>query len=307
MFRRFQLRRFERGSLYMILAMVVSTVFAFSIKSAMATVFLPLMVFLRFFLPFLLILPYFLFNFSEIREVQLMKTGGHLLRASFVVVSQYSLFYYFTKGSLTNGILLWNTSPLFIPIIMMIFYKHRTPTPIWMALFVAFLGVICILKPTNGVFDLFSIFGFLSGITVAFSQVLYGVNRENETLPQNVFFFFFYTSILSLFPLFCSLFMYGFEQVILSSFYQQGMLVPALSVLVASFASIGNQVLRGKAYLTAKPASLAPYIYLCVVFAAVIDVIQHPGSIHGFLFVLGMLLIFSGIFIEMFYSAKLSY
>ena len=121
MFRKFQLKQFERGSFYMILSAASSAVFGLFVKVAMASVFLPLMVFLRFFIPLIMICPYFYLHFTKIREINYRKTGKHVLRALAVVISQYSLFYYFTRGSLTDGVLLWNTAPMFMPIIM---YSH---------------------------------------------------------------------------------------------------------------------------------------------------------------------------------------
>lgn len=304
MLRKFQLKQFERGSFYMILSAAASAVFGLFAKTAMVTVFLPLMVFLRFFIPFLLILPYFLINASKIHVLVFKDTGKHALRAIAVIISQYSLFYYFTKGSLTDGVLLWNTAPMFMPIIMYIFYKYKTGRVVWISLLISFIGVICVLKPNSDLFDPFSIYGFISGIAVAFSQVLYGVNRDNESLAQNVFLFFFYSAVLSFIVFLGSLFFYDFSVVLKDSFYANGMLVPLISILGVSVGTIGNQVLRGEAYKYAKPSSLAPYIYISVIFAAFIDMYIHPEVIHGFTFTVGILLIFAGTILRMAYTSK---
>lgn len=288
----------------MILSAVSSAVFGLFVKVAMASVFLPLMVFLRFFIPLIMICPYFYLYFTKIREINYRKTGKHVLRALAVVISQYSLFYYFTRGSLTDGVLLWNTAPMFMPIIMYIFYKHRTGRVVWLSLLVSFLGVILVLKPNADLFDPFSIYGFISGIAVAFSQVLYGVNRENESLAQNIFLFFFYSTLLSFVAFATTLFFYDFTNIMKDSFYNRGMYIPILCLLGVGVGTIGNQALRGAAYKLAKPSSLGPYIYMSVLFAALIDRIMHPEIIHGFTFIVGILLIFSGTMIRIAYTAK---
>jgi drug/metabolite transporter (DMT)-like permease len=288
----------------MILSAASSAVFGLFVKTAMATVFLPLMVFLRFFIPLVLIFPYFYIHFIKIREIKFRKTGKHALRAIAVIISQYSLFYYFTRGSLTDGVLLWNTAPMFMPIIMYVFYKHRTGRVVWLSLLVSFLGVVCVLKPNADLFDPFSIYGFISGVAVAFSQVLYGVNRENDSLAQNIFLFFLYSTILSLVVFVGTLFFYDFTTMMKDSFYNSGMYIPILSILGVGVGTIGNQVLRGTAYKYAKPSSLGPYIYISVLFAAFIDMFLHPEIIHGFIFTVGILLIFSGTMIKMAYTAK---
>jgi drug/metabolite transporter (DMT)-like permease len=288
----------------MILSAASSAVFGLFVKTAMATVFLPLMVFLRFFIPLVLIFPYFYIHFIKIREIKFRKTGKHALRVIAVIISQYSLFYYFTRGSLTDGVLLWNTAPMFMPIIMYVFYKHRTGRVVWLSLLVSFLGVVCVLKPNADLFDPFSIYGFISGVAVAFSQVLYGVNRENDSLAQNIFLFFLYSTILSLVVFVGTLFFYDFTTMMKDSFYNSGMYIPILSILGVGVGTIGNQVLRGTAYKYAKPSSLGPYIYISVLFAAFIDMFLHPEIIHGFIFTVGILLIFSGTMIKMAYTAK---
>lgn len=288
----------------MILSAFISTLFGLFAKLAMATIYLPFMVFLRFFVPLLLVMPYFIRNFDEIKKIEFLSTRNHVLRAIAVLVSQYSLFYFFTKGSLTDGVLLWNTAPMFMPIITYIFFKHKTSKVVWLSLLVSFTGVICVLKPTGSVFDPFSIYGFVSGLAVAFSQVLYGLNRESDTLDQNLFLFFVYSSFFSFLILIASLSVVGFGSAFLDSFYTEGSFIPIISVFGVGIGTIFNQILRGKAYKCAKPASLAPYIYLSVVFAAFIEMIHQPSSFQGFNFIIGMLLIFIGTMIRIVHTAK---
>lgn len=294
-------KQFEKASCFMILSAIAGALFGLFAKMGMATIFLPLMVFLRFFVPLLFVLPYFWVYRHKLR---FKDTAKHALRALAVIISQYSLFYYFTKASLTDGVLLFNTAPMFMPVIMYFFYKYRTRSVVWFSLIVSFIGVICVLKPTSSLFDPFSIFGFISGLSVAVSQILYGVNRENDTLSQNVFLFFFYSAVLSLVPFLASMFFFSFTEIFKSSFSTSGLWIPILSILGVGLGSIGNQLLRGVAYKMARPSSLAPFIYLAVLFAAGIDLIIHPEVIRGFTFTIGMILIFTGTLIRIGYAPK---
>ena len=130
---------------------------------------------------------------------------------------------------------------------------------VWLSLLVSFLGVILVLKPNAELFDPFSIYGFISGIAVAFSQVLYGVNRENESLAQNIFLFFLYSTLLSFVAFAATLFFYDFTNIMKDSFYNSGMYIPILCLLGVGVGTIANQALRGAAYKLAKPSSLGPY------------------------------------------------
>ncbi|MCH9811440.1 DMT family transporter [bacterium] len=301
MLRKFQWKQFEKASFYMVLSSVLAALFGLFSKTGMETVFLPLMVFLRFFIPFLIVLPYY---YNKPKSIRFKDTHKHLLRAIAVLISQYSLFYYFTRASLTDGVLLFNTAPMFMPIIIYLFYGHRTGKVVWMSLIVSFIGVICVLKPGSSLFDPFSFFGFLAGFFVAISQILFGINRESDTLSHNVFLFFFYSSILSFAIFLISLVFYPFGEIWKSSFPVNQVWLPILSIFGVGIGSIGNQLLRGIAYKNAKPASLAPFIYLSVLFAAGIDLIIHPETVHGFTFTIGMILIFVGTIIRIGYRPK---
>lgn len=303
MFSRFQMREFEKGSFFMILSSLMSVFFSFFVKLSSAMVYLPLVIFLRFFIPCLILIPYFLRYKAQIKEINFKKTHMHVLRGISILISQFSLFYYFTKAPLTDGVLLYNTGPLFIPLISLIFFQIRVSRGVWLSLCVSFIGVILVLKPHEAVFDFFSLYGFSAGFFVALSQVLYGVNRDNQTIPQNIFLFFTYSSILSLI-----IFLISLNYISLSEIWsitaQHGTLMPVVGVLGVCVGTIMNQYLRGKAFGYAKPASLAPFIYLAVLFAALLDLFLYPETLHGFNFIVGMLLVFLGTLGRMVYASR---
>ncbi len=304
MFSKFQIRRFEKGAFYMVLASFFATFFSLFVKIGVENIYMPWMLFLRFSVPFIFVVIFFSFKRVLWKEITFKGTGLHLVRSIAVVISQMSLLYYFTKGSLTNGVLLWNTYPMFMPIISYILFRHKTSALVFLSLFVSFCGVLLILKPTKEVFDPFTIFGFISGFSVAIAQVLNGMNRQTDTLMNNTFLFFFYTSVLTGSFLLSVLAFGGFEQGFLVVTSNQ---ILPLSLIIG-FVGVGatmNQLLRGLAFTFAKPVSLAPFIYLSVVFSASIDFFLHPGTIHGFSFTMGVALIMVGSLIPMFSTKQL--
>jgi drug/metabolite transporter (DMT)-like permease len=304
MLKKIQIKEYEKGAFYMILSSFFATFFALFVKIAVEIIYLPWILFLRFFLPLLFILIFSIFKKSLLKQICFKKKGLHLLRALTVVISQLSLLYYFTKGSLTDGVTLWNTSPIFIPIVSYIFFRQKTSPVVWCSLSVSFLGVLLILKPSNQIIDPFSIFGFISGISVAISQVLYTINRETDSLINNLFLFFLNASIITGVILFSFFTLHGFDKFFFLESHPNTFSSGAILLAIA-IASTMNQFLRGIAFSLAKPSVLSPFIYVSVVFSAIIDTILRPGEIVGFFFILGIALIIIGSLIPIFATKQL--
>lgn len=288
----------------MVLSAFFSTFYALFVKIGVENIDLPWMLFFRFFIPLIFVLLFALFKKSLLKEISFKGSGKHSIRAIVGVISQLSLLYYFTKGSLTNGVLLWNTSPMFMPMISYVLFRHKTSPIIWFSLFVSFAGVLLVLKPNHHLIDPFSIFGFISGFAVAVSQIMNGMNRQTETLMQNIFLFFFNASVLSGVLLLCVL-VTGDSNSHLVVTSDKAMLYPVMIILFVGIGSAMIQVLRGIAFTFAKPEALSPFIYLSVVFSAIIDNVLHPGTIHGFAFILGIALILVGTLIPLVYTKQL--
>lgn len=293
---------FYKGAFYMLLSSFIMALFGASVKAGVSCVFIPLLVFLRFFVPMILMIPYYYYHLEDIKNIHFFSSHKHFYRAIAVLASQYTLFHYLTQASLTDGMLLWNTGPMFIPIIGYLCFSQKIPKVVWWSLMVSFIGVACVLKPTSGVFDFFSLYGLLAGFFMGFSQVLYGVNREKSSVAQNVFLYYVYSLFISTIVLVGAFFFYDIVDVFYDSFVKKGFLAPFIAIAGASLTSVFFQITRGIAYEYAKPASLAPLIYSSVIFAALIDIIFGRFEDHGFIFTVGIALVFVGTFIRFSYT-----
>ena len=92
-------------------------------------------------------------------KISLKLTQRNLLRALFVLGSQYSFFFYIEKNSLLNATALLNTGPLFIPLIGWIIFQQKINNATWIGLSICFLGVLCILQPESSLFTFGSLIG----------------------------------------------------------------------------------------------------------------------------------------------------
>lgn len=87
---------------------------------------LPMLVFLRFLVPALIL--WWTVLITNTCNIEIKNLKEHCLRALFVVLSQYALFYYLSHGSILNGTLFFMTSPLFVPLILRVTQKKYNPS-----------------------------------------------------------------------------------------------------------------------------------------------------------------------------------
>lgn len=272
------------------LSAITVALFGFFAQLGMQISTLTFLVLIRFLVPFIITLPFFL-AMGTFKYLSKSSTFlNQCLRVLFVLVSQYSLFYYYRHASLINATMLWNTSPIFMPLIAWAFYRHKIDRWTWVSVVIGIFGVACIVKPTDGIINPLSFWGLLAGFGTAFSQVLLGINREEERNDVNVLFLFFFCTLASL--LIFLIIEGGFHQNLLSAFgeLRTGSWYDFLVFFFLGICSIGNQFIRGMAYSKAKPALLAPFIYLSVFFAGVLDWVYYH-RVPDYLFLLGAVMI----------------
>src|SRR5580700_11912359 len=100
----------------MLLSSVLLSFFTLFAKFGAGTTSYFLLIFLRFGIPLLLLVPYLLWS-ASIKELFLVNNFKmQLLRCSCILIYQYSIFYYLTYSSLLDATVMQNTAPLFMPI-----------------------------------------------------------------------------------------------------------------------------------------------------------------------------------------------
>ncbi|WP_299494394.1 DMT family transporter [uncultured Shewanella sp.] len=245
----------------------------------------PVLIFLRFFIPFLILLWIAIILIGD--KWDLSQWRLLLFRALLTVSSQYCLFYYLLHGSLLNATLLFTTSGLFLPFISFLCFRAEIKIKTLVATIISFIGVSLILQ-ASGEMDGLMLIGLLSGFLNACSQVTmhYSSKRGSAFDVTLMMFAFssFYTFILVLvFGHFTSL----SHILVVSQFESQWLILLGLAVF-----TISNQSLRTKAYsYVNKPASLTPFYYIAIVFSALLDWFYYGRTLQLHTYA-GFLLIF---------------
>jgi len=279
---------FKKGVYCMLLSSGMLSFFTLFSKFAADHVSYFLLVFLRFCVPLLLVLPLVMWRISVKELFQMNHYKLQLLRAGCILVYQYALFYYLMQSTLLNATVLQNTAPLFMPILERIFLGHRFSKRILLSIFVSFAGVLCILQPDRGIFATLSIAGILAPLSQAGSQVLYGYQARKENQGVNLFHFYFLTSLVAA----------GIYLFSTAVFKEQGSsnhftLFAWVNIICLGIASIFNQIFRGVAYQHGKASALAPFLYISLICSAILDwaVFHH---VPNWLSLLGALLVIAG-------------
>lgn len=208
------------------------------------------------------------------REIfQFRHIGIQLLRTLFLMMAQYSFFYYAVHNTLLNAIVLLNTGPLFISLIEWGIFRQSVGKSTWIALAVSFVGVLLVLQPDQGIFSWMSGIGLMAGIGQGASQAIFGHTAREKNPHLGVIHLMWLCAAASLIPYL----VFGWGQ---ATTFRAGRDIPLL--LGLAIFSLVNQGTRAAAYQHASPARLSVFLYFSVLVAALLDfAVYHivPGTL----------------------------
>lgn len=234
----------------------------------------PMMVFFRNLVCFIFLIPLFF----KIESFKTQKIGLFSIRAIAGFITLNCFFFAAKELFLVDAVLLINTAPLFIPIVILGWDRKKIPPLRLLAMGIGFIGILLILKPRYDFFNFLGLIGLCSGIFMAFSMVTLNKLSKSEPTERIMFYFFLGNIILGFFPMLYS--WKTFEHSI-TWFY-----IFLVGVLAFAF-----QFLTTKAYTHLHPTKVSPLSYLSIVFSGIIgwliwDNIPDLFSIIGTCFVI---------------------
>ena len=265
-----QREAYLRGVFFMVLGSLCLGLFGVFSRNGVELSSLGTAVFARFFLPGIIgIIPWIIIlslrgNYSWAKPLH-GPLYIPLLRATVVVGAHYAFFACVTRMPLVDAVLLFNTAPLFIPIIERIVFKQRTGMRVRLCLMVAFVGVAFIMKPTSGLINPYALLGLCAGAGLAVSQICLLKGTRYYSMFENMLHLYLFSSVVALVPLF----FFGPGLIVVGQEFAGFAFLIAFSALAVS--SLGNQFFRTLALGCVDQAGvLAPYMYLSVVFSGVL-------------------------------------
>jgi len=165
----------HRGLLYALGAAVALSISSVFVK-LVVEVPLETMLFARFFIAFLFLIPSIALKHVHLHIKYIPK---HILRGLMGLISIGFFFYSVTHLPLVNAVTLSNTTPLFMPIVIFLWLKLIIPKARICALVIGFLGVVVILQPLHLSSDLANYIGLLGALAASFALV--GVRQLSKT------------------------------------------------------------------------------------------------------------------------------
>jgi drug/metabolite transporter (DMT)-like permease len=154
-----------------------------------------MIIFFRFFVCLVLILPWFFKNPKE--TIHVVKPGKLIFRSMFTFLAMSCFFYAVRQISLTDALLMNNTYPLFVPIVTAILVKTKTSYKIWCSIVLGFCGLAFILKPDASFFTSGGFIALGSGVFGAVAIVLIRLMTKASSVLQILFYNFLIGTIVA--------------------------------------------------------------------------------------------------------------
>ena len=222
--------------------------------------------FLRFFTPALILLVMLRFRNLKLPTIDTIKPI--LLRAFFIGMCQLCFIASLQTLTLVEGVVLFATGPLFMPIVERLFMRGQIRMSTIVALVMAFSGVV-LLAGADGEFtwrvDL--LLGLAGGLLNSGSQLTLYKASKSSLSPLEINFWTFGVAALLILPLV----LVNDSSVLANSLSINTFETPNTALIfLMSLLIINTQVFRSKAYqLVSSGSQLAPLIFTNLLFTAV--------------------------------------
>jgi drug/metabolite transporter (DMT)-like permease len=199
----------------------------------------------------------------------------HLLRATLGLSAMYCFFYVLGQLPLADGMLLKMTSPIFMPLIALLWLGERVGRMAIVAIPLGFVGVALVLKP-GGEMSWVALLGVLGGALAALAKVTVRRLGHSESTTRIVFYFALNATVISAVPL-----LWAWQ----TPTPEQWALLGLMGVM-----GTAGQLLLTRGYGIAPAAKVSPFTYFSVVFGAAYGYLFWD-EVLDWLFVAGALLI----------------
>ena len=217
-------------------------------------------------------------NFYKSKSIKLQ-----IFRSLLSVIESGCFVLSFKYLSLANAHSVGSLAPVIVVALSAIFLKEKVSTKIWIAIFIGFIGVLIILRPTSSIFDPKALLPLLAAFILGLYQVVTKKVSEHDTTETSLF----YTSIIGIFIM--SLLASNFWNPVSSSSY-------ILFFIIGIFFSLGVY-LQIIALSMARASIIQPFHYTLIFWAIILGYIFYNDIPDLFTIVGAVIITLSGIFV----------
>lgn len=183
------------------------------------------------------------------------RIGLHLFRTVSGLTAMYCFFYLIATLKLADAMLFNYSAPIYIPLIAWFWLSEPLSKKQYYAVAVGFVGVLMILKPTQGLLNISSLAGIAAGSLAACAFLSVQQLGKTESPLLTVFYFSFFSTLISAVPM-----LWAYQP--LDNHHL--LLLTAVGVLATL-----SQFCLTKAYSLAPASQISPIQYLSIVFAGI--------------------------------------
>lgn len=217
-------------------------------------------------------------NFYKTKSIKLQ-----IFRSLLSVIESGCFVLSFKYLSLADAHSVGSLAPVIVVALSAIFLKEKVSTKIWIAIFIGFIGVLIILRPTSSIFDPKALLPLLAAFVLGLYQVVTKKVSEHDTTETSLF----YTSIIGIFIM--SLLASNFWNPVSSSSY-------ILFFIIGIFFSLGVY-LQIIALSMARASIIQPFHYTLIFWAIILGYIFYNDIPDLFTIVGAVIITLSGIFV----------
>ncbi len=264
-----------KGIAFALATTVVGGIAAAACKWIAADVPVSMIVFIQYAICFAVIC--FRFTGSSFSHLRTNRKGAHFVRGLGGWLCFYSYYLALESIPLVDATLLRYTSPLFVPLVALLWLGIKVPMLRWLPLIIGFMGVILVLRPASGQVGWGHIIGLMSGLTLAISMIGTRTLSKTESSKTILFYYFFISFLLSL-----PLAIINWQPIPLYAW--PFLIFIGLSIFIAMW-------LYTKAFSYAKTSVVAPINYFAVVVSGLLgwliwDYLPSETAIVGAAFII---------------------
>lgn len=273
-----------KGALLVVLASAMFAVMGAAIKTISRDLPVEMIVFFRNLFGLVMLAPWLIR--AGMVGLATQRLPLHATRTLSGLAAMYCFFYALGHLQLGEAVLLNFSAPLFVPVIAWLWLRESVTGSLVWALLVGLAGIALILKPTAGLVDPVALIGLVSGLCAAVATVTVRGLARTEPPERIVFYFSAMGTAVAALPM-------------LRAWIEPDALQWLTLVLIGTFAT-GGQVLLTRGISLVPAATLGPFTYASVVFAAVIgwlvwgEVLDASTLLGGLLVCAGGVLVLRG-------------
>lgn len=212
----------------------------------------------------------------NLKKLRPQQPQMHALRALFATASIFCSVYGIRHLALVDAIILENTLPLFIPLVIWVWHKEKISPLSWVPLIIGFSSLFLILKPKLQIFHIASFASIGTGLASACSSVSIRTLSKTESPITILFYFNLISGLITFAPCVNHWETIPFTAEFFSPF------------VIVSFFGVAFQYCITRAYALVKTHLVGSFVYFSVLYSALfgwifwkeqVDLMQIFGAI----------------------------